>query len=314
MKKKIAIVLTAALLTFPVSTGVVRASTTTVTAADEVKKETPVVNAYGRIVKAGILSDSHFAWLDELFEEIELALTFDSTEKAKKIIEHASERLAEAVEISKKGDKEHVEKALNSYAETIVDAEDFLEDVKNMNTEDFLEYLKDNEGLTIVNQNNILVLQSLLEKLPLQAAQKVAMNIVRSIEKANEKVVKMEGKENSKLDNNGQSKKDTNSDNDEKINENMKLSKEARAEALEDFKASLGISKAEKDQEKAKLIQSTPASQTTELEEPGAKAKQTPPEQSKAGEKAEEKKSLLKQADISDDDHGNKDKDKVKDK
>lgn len=255
MKKQIAIVLTAALLSLPVTTGVVMADTTnettvstnatvevseadtvtndettastdsmdttsaendntsTETTTDEISvtddeetttvvdidEETTVVDADGETVDPGTLADSPLAWLDELIEKIQVALTFNSIEKAELIAEQAVEDLAEAVEIASEADAteedadvEEIEKALTTYSVKVERALTFLETVENPESE---EAQKLQLALTKVNANNVVVLGSLLEKLPPQAAEKVALNIVRSMEKAIAKVEKMERKQ-----------------------------------------------------------------------------------------------------------------------
>lgn len=321
MKKKIAIVLTAALLTFPVSAGVVMASTTTVTAANEVKKETPVLNAYGKIVKAGILTNSSFAWLDKIIERIQVAVEFDSTKKAQKIIEQASERLAEAAELAKNNDDEGVEEALDLYTQKIEQAQELLDTKVKEDKEKGITALTSEQQATLysltatkVNTNNITVLAGLLDKLPPQAAKKVYENIKRSLEKAVEKVDRIDNKLE-EADKDKESKvervKESKSEKDNaKLNDSKKLSQEAK-KALIDLRNAYGQDKdaqEKDDQEKAKKIESTSAFQPTELEEPVTKKKQTLHEQSQTGKKSEEKKFSLKQADINDDDNANKDK------
>ncbi|AFM02027.1 hypothetical protein Desde_3755 [Desulfitobacterium dehalogenans ATCC 51507] len=83
------------------------------------------------------------------------------------------------------------EKALDRYNKKIADAQGFLEQLENPESE---EYQKLQEALAKVNANNVLVLGSLLDKLPPHAAQRLAVNIVRSMEKAVEKMEKMEEK------------------------------------------------------------------------------------------------------------------------
>lgn len=232
MKKQIATVLTAALLAFPVSTGVVMAETTTTpettvintsvtttgsidttntpsgtTTSGDSTNETqatnttgdasqtgepaPVVDADGNTVEAGTLPDSPLYWFESLIKKIQVALTFDPVKKTKLITEQASEDLAEATELAVKGDEENVEKALTRYNDKITKAQEFLEQVKDPESE---ESQKLQAALTKVNENNVLVLGGLLEKLPPQAAERLALNIVRAMEKAVDKADKMDRK------------------------------------------------------------------------------------------------------------------------
>lgn len=259
MKKQIATVLTAALLAFPVSTGVVMAETTTTpdtttintpvtttgstdtattntsanqgstttttntptgttttgdttstsgtTTGDTAQTgvQTPVVDADGNTVEAGTLPDSPLYWFESLIKKIQVALTFDPVKKTKLITEQASEDLAEATELAVKGDEENVEKALTRYNDKITKAQEYLEQVKDPESE---ESQKLQTALTKVNANNVLVLGGLLEKLPPQAAERLALNIVRAMEKAVDKADKMD-KKNGHVDQDDQAKEST---------------------------------------------------------------------------------------------------------
>lgn len=233
MKKQIATVLTAALLAFPVSTGVVMAETTTTPGtvitdsssanqsstttatntssgttdsgvatnettatnttgeANQTGVPNPVVDADGNTVEPGTLPDSPLYWFENLIEKIQVALTFDPAKKAKRIEEHACKKLAEAVKLAEKGDEANVEVAITRYNEKITEAQAYLEHVKNPESE---ESQKLQAALTKVNANNVLVLGGLLEKLPPQAAEKLALSIVGAMEKAVDKADKMERK------------------------------------------------------------------------------------------------------------------------
>lgn len=389
MKKKIAVVLTAALLAFPVTTGAVFAETTstqetatlsttvtttegTDTAVDnnlpasetttetdadssvnedsstadatQDGEETPVVDADGETVEAGTLPDSPLAWFEDLIEKIQLALTFDSVKKVELITEQASEELAEAAELAEADDEtvEDVEKALTRYSEKIALAQEFLEKVEDPESE---ESQKLQTALANVNANNVVVLGALLEKLPPQAAQKVALNIVRAMEKAVVKAAKMQEKlgqadpdedsdnateTDSSTDTEGTETVDSTTDSDlnenktEMTKEELKaLSKEAK-KALDEFRVALGVKKTpqgnaygyyKKDKEKVKIeqIKNAPVSQTTEPAEVVEQSEQIQPKQSQPVQKSEVKKSSSKQDDNReengrDDDHGKKDK------
>ncbi|MGE4272015.1 MAG: DUF5667 domain-containing protein [Desulfitobacterium sp.] len=83
------------------------------------------------------------------------------------------------------------EKALTRYNEKIAQAQELLEQLENPDSE---EYKNLQAALIKVNANNAIVLGTLLEKLPPQASQRLALNIVRSMEKAVDKMEKMESK------------------------------------------------------------------------------------------------------------------------
>ncbi|AGA70491.1 hypothetical protein Desdi_3087 [Desulfitobacterium dichloroeliminans LMG P-21439] len=211
MKKQIALILTAALMALPVSPVMVLADTT---------EETAIVSATE--IDPGTLPDSPLYWLDELVEKLQVALTFDSQKKIKLLEEHANESMAEILALAKKvndDEKNEVvteteeateteeteeaaksisekklkafEKALTRYNEKIANAQEILTQLENPESE---EYKNLQEAFTKVNANNVIVLGGLLEKLPPQASQRLALNIVRSMEKAVDKMEKMEAK------------------------------------------------------------------------------------------------------------------------
>lgn len=338
MKKKLAIVLTAALLSFPVSAGVVLGETTTPitvsegTPTDVVTPPTdvvtpPVVNPDGETVEAGTLPDSTLAWFENLIEKIQVALTFNPEKKAKLITEQANEDLAEAAALDVKGDEENVEKTLTSYSEKIVKAQEFLALVEDKDSE---ESQKLQEALTKVNANNVVVLGALLEKLPPQAAQKVALNIVRAMEKALVKAAKLEEKQG-QVDQDEDSTSgvetdatqdtevagtvDSETDSDAIKDESKMLSKEAK-KALDEFRVAIGVKKLPQGNaygyykndknENAKQTQNASVSQATEpvVEQ----VKETKLEKSQPVQRAEVKASSPKQENDRDDDHGKKDK------
>ena len=164
------------------------------TEATPIGEDTTVVNEDGQVVDAGTLPGSPIYWLETLIEKIQVALTFDPVKKAQLIEDQAYEHLAEATELAKEGEEnqEEIEKALTSYTTKVEKAQAFLEQVKDPESE---ESQKLQEALTKVNTNNVIVLGSLLEKLPPHAAQKVALNIVRAMEKAVVKAEKIERKQ-----------------------------------------------------------------------------------------------------------------------
>lgn len=130
-------------------------------------------------------------WLSDLIGKLKLALTFDPARKAELTQKQALEKLAKSQKLMTDGEAEESEKAFTEYADKITKAQEFLEQIEDPNSE---EAQKLTIALTNVNQNNIKVLGNLLEKLPPQAAQKLALNVVRSMEKAVTKMEKQEAK------------------------------------------------------------------------------------------------------------------------
>jgi len=70
-------------------------------------------------LKAGITPDSSFYFLDLLFEKINLVFIFNPEKEARKAIEYADERLAEAEEMANKNKPKEVEKATIKYEESL---------------------------------------------------------------------------------------------------------------------------------------------------------------------------------------------------
>lgn len=226
MKKQLAVAVTVALLTLPLSASMVLAetgnpSTTIVTTTEEISDDTildttvtdeavvdeivteettteettteetttdetaPVTDEDGKDVAPS-------NWLSNLIGKLQLALTFDPVRKGQLNERHALAKLAEAQKLMTEGKAEASEKALNKYTEKIALAQEFLDQVGDTESE---EAQKLTIALTNVNTNNIKVLGNLLEKLPPQAAQRVALNVVRSMERAVNKAEKQEAED-----------------------------------------------------------------------------------------------------------------------
>lgn len=287
MKKQLAIALTAALLTFPAAPGLVLADTATNSGAGAVTTTTtqtgtnggstsasssasttadasttnigtttsttssaitaPVVDQNGQTVNPGVLPDSPWYWFQTLMEKVQLALTFDPVKKAELTEKQATEDLAEAQALIKKENTEEAEKALTRYNEKIDSAQAFLDQLKDPNSE---TAQKVQLALTKVNTNNMVVLGSLLEKLPPQAAQRLALNIVRSVEKAVAKADKMDKKNGQNTDGTttdaSQSASTTTTTSTPSTNDQTgttdqaQLTKEAQ-QALQEFQVALGV-------------------------------------------------------------------------
>lgn len=224
MKKQIALALTAALLAFPVTPGLVMADT-----------EATVQNQDGKTVDPGTLPDSPLYWFQTLIEKVQVALTFDPVKKADLVGRQACENLAEAEALIEKGDTEKAEETLTVYSEKIEQAQAFLDQLEDPGSE---AAQRVQDALTQVNTQNIVVLGGLLEKLPPQAAQRTALNIVRSLEKAVAKAEKMENRDNETTDS-GTNTEVTNSNETE---DQTALHEQAK-QALEQFQVDLGLKK-----------------------------------------------------------------------
>ncbi|AET70630.1 hypothetical protein Desor_5247 [Desulfosporosinus orientis DSM 765] len=128
-------------------------------------------------------------WLTDLIGKLQIALTFDPVHKSQLMEEHALKKLAKAQKLMAEGKTEESQTVFYEYADKIAKAQEFLDKVEDPSSE---EAQKLTLALTNVNQKNVEVLGNLLEKLPPQAAQKVALNVVRSMEKAVTKLEKQD--------------------------------------------------------------------------------------------------------------------------
>lgn len=194
MKRRMAAAVTLALLTLPLgstlaladatsststsSASTTAASTTAATTGSAINGTTgttaAVVDANGNPVASE-------NWFSGLIEKIQLLLTSDPAKKAS-INEHqALVQLKEANDLLQKGDQTGAVNSFTEYSNKISQAQDFVSQIKDPNS-DAAKTLS--IALSNVNANNIKVLSALLDKLPPQAAQKLALNIVRSMEKA----------------------------------------------------------------------------------------------------------------------------------
>jgi hypothetical protein len=200
MKKKFATVLIVSLMALPINSGLVFADETkpatnqTQTLGVAPSTTAPVadvIDSKGNSVDPGVLPDSPLYWFSTLLDKLQVALTSNPAKKAELTQEQALEKLAEANALAKKGKEKEAQKAFEDYSAKLGAAQAFIEQVKDPNS----EVAKKLEiALAQVNAKNIQALGGLLDKLPPQAAQKVSLNIVRSMEKALEKQAKAEEK------------------------------------------------------------------------------------------------------------------------
>ena len=143
-----------------------------------------VVDANGNIVTSS-------NWFKDLIVKLQLALTFDPARKGELNERQALAKLAEAQKLMQEGKPEAAQISLNEYTDKIAKAQAFLEQVKDPTSETAKTLAI---ALANINSKNIQVLGNLLDKLPPQAAQKLALNVVRTMEKAVQKLQKEEVK------------------------------------------------------------------------------------------------------------------------
>lgn len=120
-------------------------------------------------------------WFTDLIGKIQLLLTFNPINKASIEEHHALAKLAEANKLLQQGKPDAAEASLSQYTDKITQAQNFINQVKDPNSQEAKTLAI---ALSNVNTNNIKVLSGLLDKLPPQAAQRLALNIVSSMEKA----------------------------------------------------------------------------------------------------------------------------------
>jgi len=156
----------------------------------EIEEELPpVLDENGEVVEPGTLPDSPFYWLTTLIEKLQVILTFDPVEKTELLEDQALERIAEAGVLIEKGDSEQAEGALKAYSEKVAEAQAFVALLAETDSE---TTQKLETALSQTHAKNVQTLGGLLDKLPPQAAQRVAVNIVRSMEKS---IAKMDKKD-----------------------------------------------------------------------------------------------------------------------
>jgi len=156
----------------------------TAIAAAKTALSVPVVDANGNIIISS-------TWFTDLIGKLQLALTFDPARKCELNQQQALAKLAKARKLMEEGNSEGAQICLDQYTKKIAKAQAFLDQVKDPNSETAKAL---DTAVTNVNINNIVVLGNLIDKLPPQAAQRLALNVVRSMEKAVKKTQKEEAK------------------------------------------------------------------------------------------------------------------------
>lgn len=145
----------------------------------------PVLDANGQPVSPGTLPDSPVYWLSNLIQKIQVLLTFDSVKKATLDENQALQKLAAARDMLQKGKGELAQKTLDEYSQKVQDAQKILVQLKDPNSKS-AQLLE--TALAQTDTKNIQVLNNLLDKLPPQAAEKLAVNIVQSMQKTVDKM------------------------------------------------------------------------------------------------------------------------------
>ncbi|WP_088228954.1 DUF5667 domain-containing protein [Desulfosporosinus sp. FKB] len=167
--------------TTPTTSASTTATTTgTTTAAPPLDPTVPVTVSPATVVDGNGNTVTAENWFTDLLGKIQLMLTSDPVNKASINEHHALANLAEAKNLMQQGDPEAAEASLSQYSDKISQAQNFINQAKDPNSETAKAL---SIALANVNSNNIAVLSSLLDKLPPQAAQRLALNIVETMEK-----------------------------------------------------------------------------------------------------------------------------------
>ena len=117
---------------------------------------------------AGVKPGSFFYFFDTTFENVGLFFTFNPEQKAKKALEHADERLAEAEESASENNPKAVEKAMTGYKEEISLATEKSKGLKDdKRAEELLNIVSES---TAKHQE---VLKGVLEKVPEEAKEAI---------------------------------------------------------------------------------------------------------------------------------------------
>lgn len=122
-------------------------------------------------VNAGITPDSGLYGLDVLFDNLRIAMTINSFEKAKLRIEIAEERIAEMKLMSESNKLEALDRAR-------IEQEIQMNEIEKIRVK-----LTDNEKVDIQQrlQKHILVLETVLEKVPEQAKMGIKLALENSV-------------------------------------------------------------------------------------------------------------------------------------
>lgn len=207
VKRGLTVTLIALLCTFLLNVPLVMAETTTVpdvtnqtltepgtepgTEPSTEPSTEPILDENGQPVDPGILPDSPLDWLDDLLGKLQLAFAWTPEQKAEVLEEQALENLAEAAVMIEEGQPEDAEVTLNAYSEKIAAAMEYVALLTDPNNPDNgIEKAKLVEALAARSSSNIQSLGNILDKLPPQAAQRVAVNVVRTMTKSIEKYEK----------------------------------------------------------------------------------------------------------------------------
>lgn len=152
--------------------------------AAEIELTPPVVEDDGKIV----IPSTQFS---DFIDNLQLALTFDPARQGEINKRHALRKLAQANKLMQDGNIKASKICFGEYKDKIAKAQEFLNEAETPGSATAIALAK---ALENVEAKNIAVLSDLVVKFPPQAAQKLALNVVHTMDKAVFKVQKEEAK------------------------------------------------------------------------------------------------------------------------
>ena len=133
----------------------------------------------------GISPDSPFYFLTEIFEDVELLLTFDEQKKIEKTLEFAQKKLNGIENLNGEEDPKLMERLQNRFEKLIVRAERVAQKEETMQ-EDSLQRIEE------IRTRHLNVLNTVLEKAPEGQAQESLQKVIdKTIEKYNARDAKV---------------------------------------------------------------------------------------------------------------------------
>lgn len=153
----------------------------------------PVLDANGQQVSPGTLPTSPFYWLANIIQHIQLFLTFDPAQKVSLTEHQALQKLAAAREMVKEGKMDIAQKVMKDYTQNVTETQNLSVKLKDPNSQ-VVQNLE--TALAKADAANLPVLSQLLDRLPQQAAQQIAENVLKSMQKD---VSKLSGDQKKKI-------------------------------------------------------------------------------------------------------------------
>jgi hypothetical protein len=122
----------------------------------------------GELPSPGITPDSPFYFLDKLGKNIGMAFTFGSEAKAKKALQYAEERLAEARLMATANKTREMEKAVKDYDALMARVQEKMGEIKQKDRSDNIS-----EKVALATANHLDVLEKVKEQVPEKAQEAI---------------------------------------------------------------------------------------------------------------------------------------------